>query len=66
MPLNMKNINNLPCEKYGSVDLTFTCDHAPKAPRAVWAQYTEYSGHFQYTAYLQKSQSENRKLINFV
>ena len=24
-------------------------DHAPKAPRSVWVQYAECSGHFQYT-----------------
>ena len=33
-------------------------DNTPKALCAVWVQYAECSGHFQYT-----SQSENKKLI---
>ena len=45
----MKNINNFTQWKNGSVDVTFTRDHAPIAPRAVWAQYAECIGHFQYT-----------------
>ena len=46
MPLNMKNINNFTQWKNGSVDVTIMC---AKAPRAVWAQYAECSGHFQRT-----------------
>ena len=48
----MKNINNFTqWKKNGSVDVTITraIMHAPKAPRAVWVQYAECSGHFQYT-----------------
>ena len=48
----MKNINNFTQWKNGSVDVTFAHDHAPKAPRAVWAQYAEFSGHFQYTPHI--------------
>ena len=42
----MKNINNFTQWKkqIGRYDV-----HAPKAPRVVWAQYAECSGHFQYT-----------------
>ena len=50
MPLNMKNINNFTqWKKWISQCDIYARNHAPKAPRAVWAQYTECSGHFQYT-----------------
>ena len=46
----MKNINNFTQWKiWISRCDVHTHDHAPKAPRAVWAQYAECSGHFQYT-----------------
>ena len=36
-------------KKNGSIDScdVHAGDRAPKAPRAVWAQYAECSGHFQ-------------------
>ena len=51
MPLNMKNMSNFTEWKKKWI---FWCDihmrdHAPNAPRAVWAQYAECSEHFQYT-----------------
>ena len=50
MPLNMKNINNFTqWKKWISRCNVHARDHAPKAPRAVLAQYAECSGHFQYT-----------------
>ena len=49
MPLIMETITTLHRGKNGSVDVTIMRDHAPKAPRAVWAKYAECSGHFQYT-----------------
>ena len=46
----MKNINNFTqWKKLISQCDVHTLDRAPKAPRAVWAQYAECSGHFQYT-----------------
>ena len=49
----MKNINNFTqWKKWISRCDVRARDHAPKAPRAVWAQY----------AYLLESQSENKKL----
>ena len=50
MPLKMKNINSFTqWKKWISRRDDHARDHAPKAPRAVWAQYAECSGHFQYT-----------------
>ena len=50
MPLNMKNINNFTqWKKWISQCDVHARDHAPKAPRSVWAHYAKYSGHFQYT-----------------
>ena len=40
------------------------CDHAPKGPHAVCAQYAECSGHFQYTKHIYWR--VNQKTINFV
>ena len=50
VPLNMKNINSFTQWKkwIGRCDV-HACNHAPKAALAVWAQYTECSGHFQNT-----------------
>ena len=43
----MKNINNFTqWKKWISRCDVHARDHAPKAPRAVWAQYAECSGHF--------------------
>ena len=48
--LNMKSINNFTqWKKWISRCDVRTRDHAPKASRAVLAQYAECSGHFQYT-----------------
>ena len=45
----MKNINNFThWKKNGSVDVTFRCAITHQK-HLVWAQYTECSGHFQYT-----------------
>ena len=50
MLLSIKKINNFTQWKkwIGRCDVRAP-DHAPKAPRAVLAQYAECSGHFQYT-----------------
>ena len=46
----MKNINNFTqWKKWISRYDVRTRDYAWKAPRVVWAQYAECSGHFQYT-----------------
>ena len=49
----MKNMNDFIQWKNGSVDVRIMCDHA-KAPRAVWAQYAERSGHFNALCLLTK------------
>ena len=50
MPVNMKNINNFTqWKKWISWCDVRARDYAPKAHRAVLAQYAECSGHFQYT-----------------
>ena len=42
MPLNMKNINNFTqCKKQISRCDVHARDHTPKAPRAVWVQYSD-------------------------
>ena len=47
MPLNIKNINNFTqWKKWISRCDVRARDHAPKAPRAVLAQYAECSGIF--------------------
>ena len=48
MVLNMKNVNNFTQCDRSRCDVHVR-DHTPKAPRAVWAQYVECIGHFQYT-----------------
>ena len=50
MPINMRSINEFTQQNiWISRCDGYMCKHAPKAPCAVWAQYTECTRHFQYT-----------------
>ena len=65
MLLNMQNINNLnQVKKWISWCDDHMRDHATKALHAVWAQYTECSGQFQYTPriYLKANQSTRNQV----
>ena len=67
MSLGMKSINEFTQQKISiSRCDVHTCEHAPKEPCAVRAQYAECIRHFQYTTHLYTSQSENKKLSRCV